>query len=113
MRLWRLMWQEMPDIGQDLPLVGTGEVAGVAGAALHWVHAVYRALQRDRRHGDSRALRETRLDFRDRWVTGCGAVAVAVGVDNYIDEVGIIEARRGALEGRVVKAPRRRPLLPQ
>ena len=113
MRLWRFMWQEVPDIGEDPPLVGTGGVADVAGAALHWVHAVYRALQRDRRHGDRRALRETRLNFRDRWVTRCGAVAVAVGVDDYIDEVGMIEAPRGALEGRVVKAPRRRPLLPQ
>jgi hypothetical protein len=32
---------------------------------------------------------ERRLDFRNRRIAGCGAVAVAVGMDDDIDEVGI------------------------
>jgi len=40
-------------------------------------------------------------------------IAVAIRVDDTVDEVGIVERWGGAVVGGVAEAPRRRPLLPQ
>ena len=71
------------------------------------------AVQDDARHGDRRALGEAALDVVEARIAGRVAVAVPVGVDHDVDEVGIVERRRGVLEGRVVEAPGRRPFPPQ
>ena len=41
------------------------------------------------------------------------AEAVAIGLDHDVDEVGIVERGRGALIGRVIEPPVRRPQSPQ
>ena len=49
----------------------------------------------------------------ERRVAGSVAVAVPVGLDHDLDEIGIVERGRAPLEGRLVEAPFRRPQLPQ
>src|SRR5262245_65126227 len=53
------------------------------------------------------------LDVVKTGVTWGVAMAVAVGVNHHRHEIGIVEGCCRALEGRIVEAPGRRPLLPE
>src|SRR5689334_527268 len=77
------------------------------------VYAVGVAVDGDRGDRDRRLKGEPGLDRRIRLVSGGEPVAMPVGVNDHLDEIGIVERRGGALEGRLVEPPCRRPLPPQ
>lgn len=88
-------------------------MVAVVGRAADRHHAVVGAVEGDARHADVRLLCEAGLQGRVRRVAGRQAMAVAVGVDHDVDEIGVVEGRRAALVGRVVELPDRRPHAPQ
>ena len=59
----------------------------------------------DGRHGDRRLPGQLRLDGRAGGIALGQAVAVAVGVDDHVDEIGIVEGRGSAREGLVGESP--------
>jgi hypothetical protein len=89
------------------------EVARVVRRGRRRAHTVVAAVEADRRHRDRRLRRQAPLDARIRRITGDEPEAVAVRMDHHVDEVGVVERLRAALEGGVVEAPARRPGLPQ
>jgi hypothetical protein len=86
---------------------------GVTGRLVDRRDAVGGAVQHDRRHRDRRLGGETLLDRLQCRVARGQAVAVAVRLDRHRDEVGVVEARRGRVKGRIVELPVRRPQMPQ
>ena len=74
--------------------------------------AVGVAFQRDRRHGDHRALGEAPLQLVVSRLALRQAQPPAVIVDHDGDVVRIVEGGRAALEGGVVELPFRRGELP-
>src|SRR5262245_64360677 len=81
----------------------------LAGAS----QAVVRAVQRDRRDVDFRTARQLTLDRLEPRLALRVQVAVAIRVDDAVDEVRIVERRRGLLVRGIGELPGGRPLLPE
>src|SRR6185312_2895953 len=77
------------------------------------VDAVGVAVYGDRWDCDRRLGGEPGLDRGIGWIAGGEPVAMPVGVDDHLDEIGIVERLGRALEGRLVERPCRRPHPPQ
>lgn len=58
-------------------------------------------------------LGELPFDGRKASFTGSIAPAMAIRMDHYIHEIGIVERRGGAIESFITEMPGRRPSLPQ
>ena len=88
-------------------------MAGVAGGGLHGADAVAGAMQADGGHLDGGIRRQRRLDGLQRRVAGGVAEAVAVGLDDGCDVVGVVEGAGAGLERRFVEGPVGRPEAPE
>ena len=71
------------------------------------------AVQRHRRNQDLRLLPKARFEIIIGRIACRQAEVKTIGMNDDIDEVGIVERMRGPLERYVIKFPVRRPLLPQ
>src|SRR6476661_9101073 len=92
-------------------LVRPGEHCRMMGGTA--VDAVGVAVDRDGWHRDWRLRDETALDVGHGRITGNEAEAVSIGVDDDVDEVGVVECGRRAFERRIVERPARGPHLPE
>src|SRR6185503_13642799 len=90
-----------------------GEEAPVRLRARRRIHAVVVPVQHDRRHRDRRPPGQARFGLLDLRIAGHEPEAMPVRVDHHLDEVRIVERRRGALVRRLVEAPARRPEAPE
>src|SRR6185369_16110205 len=75
--------------------------------------AVIRAIKSNHRHLEFRPLRETFFDFLKSRLARSITDAMAIRMNYYIDEIGIIKRWRRAIEGLVREMPGRRPRFPQ
>src|SRR4029077_2540479 len=71
--------------------------------------SVVGAVQQNRRHRDRRPLGECPLHLEKPTLTGGVEVAMAIGMDHAVNEVGILEGGRGERVHLVAELPRRRP----
>jgi hypothetical protein len=75
--------------------------------------AVVGAVEDDGRHRNRRTLGQPGLGIFEARLARSIADAVPVGVDHDVDEVGVVERRRRAVEGVVGETPRWRYLPPE
>jgi hypothetical protein len=95
----------VPDAALDGPVrIGAGELAGI-GTGVRMGGAVGVALQGDGRDGDRRPSGEPLLQLVVCRLAVGQAQPPAVVVDHDRDVVGVVEGRRAAIEGGVVKGP--------
>src|SRR5216683_439076 len=87
--------------------VGRGPVGGARG-----IDTVVDAVQVDGGDGDRRLGGQLSFDWLQGRVAGGVAVAVAVGLDDHVDEVGIVEGGGAARVGLVGELPGGRPQAP-
>ena len=88
---WLLARQEVSAVRDDVALGPGGEERQMSLRAARRRHGVLGALQDDARHRDRRALGEPALDGVEARIARGVAVAVPVGMDHHVDEVGIVE----------------------
>ncbi len=99
---------------RDQPvLVRSGEEARLRGRGAGRRDAVAFAVQHDCRHRDRRPFGKLALQHVIGGVARRVTEAMAVGVDDDVDEIRIVEGVRRAVIGGVVEVPVRRPQLPQ
>ena len=99
---------------EDAPLLPAGEArAGIGRCGRLAEDAVVVAVERDGRDRDDRLRGQTRLDRGHGRIAIDQRVAVAVRMEDHRHEVRVVEGRRGAVVGRVIEAPSRRPQPPQ
>ena len=98
---------------EDAMLVRAGEFLRVMGGA--GVYAVRVPVDGDGRNRDGRLRRERHFNLIVARIAGAGreSVTMPIGMNDHIDEVGIVEGARGSIEGRIVERPLRRPHAPQ
>ena len=100
----------MPRAAKDAVLVRSGKFLrmmwGVSG------HAIGIAIDRDGWNRDRRLGRKLCLDMGNRRISRHQPIAVPVGVNYDLDEIGVVEGFRRRLEGRVIEIPGRRPHSP-
>src|ERR1700722_1474021 len=75
-------------------------------------NAVRITIERDGWNLNRGLRRQAALQIGITRIAGGEPVAVTIAVDHDVDIIGIIEGRRGPVEGRIVEMPARRPLLP-
>jgi hypothetical protein len=77
---------------RDYPaFVGAGEMPGMALGAAGGTDAIRFAMQHDCRNADLRLRRQFRLGGIVSGVAGRIPVAMPIGLDDDIDEIGIVE----------------------
>ena len=75
--------------------------------------AVVASVEHDGGSFDFRTPRQPAFDFHESWFTGRVPVAVAIGMDDRIHEIRIVERRCRPVERFIGEAPGGRPRLPQ
>jgi len=103
---------EMAGTGYDVPCSPCWKECHVTLRTAGRRRCILCPMQHDRRHRDRRSCGEVTLDLVEARVARGIAVAVAVGVDYHRHEIRVVEGWGRAVEGGVVEAPARRPLLP-
>src|SRR5437588_8751811 len=83
--------QIMPDDRNRPALIASGEKARLAGGRFRSVDAIALALQHDRRHPDRRLRSEQPFKRLQCGIARRVAETVAVGVDDDIDKIRIVE----------------------
>src|SRR5215468_5715971 len=101
----------MPGPREHPVLVRPGEHRRMMGGTA--VDAIGIAVDRDGWHRDRWLRDETRFDVGHGRITGDEAEAVSIGVDDDVDEIGIVKCGGRALECRVVERPMWGPHLPE
>jgi hypothetical protein len=87
------------------PVLGRPDIRRMMGGTA--VDAIGVAVDRDGGHRDWRPRDETGLDVGDGRIAGNEAEAVSIGVDDDVDEFGVVECGGRAFERRVVERPAR------
>ena len=104
----------MAAIGNNSPCDQVGESVDLAGSLRGGAgDAVVGSVERDARSLNLGPLGELLLHGFETFFTRRVSDAMAIGVDDHIDEVGIVERRRRAIVDFVGEMPTRRPELPQ
>src|ERR1700730_10572492 len=93
-------------------LIGAGEMPGIRVGHVRRGDAIRLACQHDRRNCNRWLGGQILLNALQRGVAGGLSVAMAIGMDADIDEIWIVPARGGGLEGGVVELPVGRPEAP-
>lgn len=106
-----LLRQIVAGPGEHAPLEESLELARVMRGA--GVDAVAVAVDRDGGDANRRLCGELRLDSRIGGIARNQPIAVTVGMDHDVDEIGVVERRRACLERRIVKRPSWRPHRPE
>src|SRR5262245_28765479 len=101
----------MPGPLEHPVLVPPGEHRRMMGGTA--VDAIGVAVDRDGWHRDWRLRDETGLDVGHGRIAWNEAEAVSIGVDDDVDEVGVVKCGGRAFERRVVERPARGPHLPE
>src|SRR5262245_11292766 len=101
----------MPGPLEHAVLVRPGEHRRMMGGTA--VDAIGVAVDRDGWHRDWWLRDETRFDVGHGRIAGNEAEAVSIGVDDDVDEVGVVECGGRAFESRVVEWPKRGPNFPE
>lgn len=102
----------MADAGQPADVEPPGEQLGVQVGVVG-SEPVGEGVESDGGYADGRLVREPLLDRGVPRIARGDPTAVTVGVDDGVDEVGVVEARRGRGERRLGVGPGRRPLPPE
>ena len=108
----RFLRDVVADAGQHAALVAAAETAGVRVHIGRRSDAVIRAAQRDRRRVDRRPSGEPALDRLQRRIARRIAESMAIGVNDHLDEIRIVEREGRSGVDRIVERPRRRPQAP-
>src|SRR5262249_32441695 len=94
-------------------LIRAGKVSGVLEGAFRRREAAAVAVQHDGRYRNTRLGGQPPLNrFQARIAAGV-AETVTVGMDHNLDKIRIVERHAGAVVGRVIQPPIRRPQPPQ
>ena len=93
----------MADLRHDLPLIAAREEVRLGIGFGRRSHARSHAVQHHGRHLDQGLRCEAPLDVLQRRIACDIAIAVTIGVDDYFDEIRIVERGGGAREGRIVE----------
>src|SRR5262249_48395049 len=106
-----LLRRVMPGLLEHPVLVRAGGHRRMMGGTA--VDATGVAVDRDGWHRDWWLRDETRFDVGHGRIAGNEAEAVSIGVDDDVDEVGVVECGGRAFESHVVERPTRGPHLPE
>src|SRR5579872_4575486 len=104
----------MTRAGDEASRDEAGEVGAIAGRIFRWPEkAVVSTEERDGRHVDLRAHRQAMLGCIEASLALGIQVAMPIGMNDALHEIGVVEGRRGPVVRRVCKMPRRRPGCPE
>jgi hypothetical protein len=90
-----------------------GEIPLVPLRVLMRVDVIGSTVNDDRGHSDCGQARQTGVQWRITRIASRVAHAMAIGVDDHLDKVWIVERSSRSLEARIIKCPARRPKPPQ
>ena len=100
-----LLRHVVSDHRNDPALIAAGEEAGLVVPCLRRCHAVAAPLQYDGWHTDRWLRRQPPLDLFEIRVARSVTETMAVGMDDNVDEIRIVEGRGRALVGRIIEFP--------
>ena len=103
------MWNVVADAGQHATLVMSDEVESVRVRGWRRINAIVRPAQGDCRHANCGLPCKFTLDCLQCRIAKSVAIAVAIRMDDDIDEIWIVERRCRSGIGRLVELPSGRP----